>query len=57
MALGLEIKSHEVPSVAEIFSGQTSTDRFGFSKTYEEMVNKIAFMIHSSGTTGMYDWA
>ncbi|PYH42518.1 putative NRPS-like enzyme [Aspergillus saccharolyticus JOP 1030-1] len=44
----------EVPSVTHIFSKPSGGNkRFEFSKTYDEMVDKIAFMIHSSGTTGM----
>lgn len=45
---------HEVPSVADIFSNGSDASHFEFSKTYDEVVDKIAFMIHSSGTTGTY---
>jgi acyl-CoA synthetase (AMP-forming)/AMP-acid ligase II len=55
--LGVEMKFQKVPSVADIFSGQTDTDQFKFSKTYDEMMNEVAFMIHSSGTTGTYEAA
>ncbi|GLA05490.1 putative NRPS-like protein biosynthetic cluster [Aspergillus niger] len=51
--LDWKMQFHEVPSVADIFSNESDASHFEFSKTYDEVVDKIAFMIHSSGTTGM----
>ncbi|PWY68472.1 acetyl-CoA synthetase-like protein [Aspergillus heteromorphus CBS 117.55] len=52
-ALSGKMRTHEVPSVTDTFGHRSGTKRFDFARTYDEMVNKIAFMIHSSGTTGM----
>lgn len=46
---GLDAK--ELPTFAEMLESQTSF--YPFSKTYEEIENDTAFIIHSSGTTGM----
>lgn len=46
------MKFQEVPSVADILNNGSGTNHFEFSQTYDEVVDKIAFIIHSSGTTG-----
>lgn len=48
LRLGLDVK--ELPTFAEMLESQTSS--YPFSKTYEEIENDTAFIIHSSGTTG-----
>lgn len=45
---GLDVQ--ELPTFAEMLESQTSF--YPFSKTYEEIENDTAFIIHSSGTTG-----
>lgn len=37
-------------SFADMMSGEVST--YPFSSTFEEVKNKVAFIAHSSGTTG-----
>ncbi|RAH64512.1 putative NRPS-like enzyme [Aspergillus aculeatinus CBS 121060] len=51
--LDWKMKFQEVPSVADILNNGSGTNHFEFSQTYDEVVDKIAFIIHSSGTTGM----
>ncbi|KAJ5945718.1 NRPS-like enzyme [Penicillium verhagenii] len=43
----------EVPGVTEIFDDICGLDHYPFEKTFEEIEDQVAFMIHSSGTTGM----
>ena len=45
---GLDVK--ELPTLAKMLESQISF--YPFSKTYEEIENDTAFIIHSSGTTG-----
>lgn len=45
---GLDVQ--ELPTFAEMLESQTSF--YPFSKTYEEIEDDTAFIIHSSGTTG-----
>ncbi|GIK05627.1 putative NRPS-like protein biosynthetic cluster [Aspergillus viridinutans] len=47
------ISSLEVPSVAEMLNDNSNVKNYDFTSTYEEMEDKPAFIIHSSGTTGM----
>jgi acyl-CoA synthetase (AMP-forming)/AMP-acid ligase II len=49
------ISSLEVPSVAEMLDDNSNVKRYSFTSTYEEMEDKTAFIIHSSGTTGRVD--
>ncbi|PWY94539.1 NRPS-like enzyme [Aspergillus sclerotioniger CBS 115572] len=53
--LSKAIPSLEVPSVAELFSDHDPTGllHFPWTPSFEEMENRVAFSIHSSGTTGM----
>ncbi|PYI36626.1 NRPS-like enzyme [Aspergillus indologenus CBS 114.80] len=51
--LDWKMQFQEVPSVADILGNGSGTSHFEFSKTYDEVVDQIAFIIHSSGTTGM----
>ncbi|KAF7131232.1 hypothetical protein CNMCM5793_004282 [Aspergillus hiratsukae] len=47
------ISSLEVPSVAEMLNDSLNLKNYYFTSTYEKMEDKPAFIIHSSGTTGM----
>ncbi|RLL93364.1 hypothetical protein CFD26_101118 [Aspergillus turcosus] len=47
------ISSLEVPSVTEMLNDNSNVKHYCFTSTYEEMEDKPAFIIHSSGTTGM----
>ncbi|KAF7154930.1 hypothetical protein CNMCM5623_003188 [Aspergillus felis] len=47
------ISSLEVPSVTEMLNDNSNVENYSFTSTYEEMEDKAAFIIHSSGTTGM----
>ncbi|KAF4201232.1 hypothetical protein CNMCM8927_001880 [Aspergillus lentulus] len=47
------ISSLEVPSVTEMLNDNLNVKHYDFASTYEEMEDKTAFIIHSSGTTGM----
>lgn len=44
------VSSVGVLSFADMMSGEVST--YPFSSTFEEVKNKVAFIAHSSGTTG-----
>ncbi|KAL4804550.1 NRPS-like enzyme [Aspergillus unguis] len=46
------ILSLEIPSIAELFS-DTCHGHCEWTPSFEEMENRVAFAIHSSGTTGM----
>ncbi|PWY65421.1 NRPS-like enzyme [Aspergillus eucalypticola CBS 122712] len=53
--LSKAIPSLEIPSVAELFSDRDHTGHlhYDWTPSFEEMENRVAFAIHSSGTTGM----
>lgn len=42
----------QVPSMADILDDEEGLNHYPLSKTYEEIEDEVAFMIHSSGTTG-----
>lgn len=41
---------HELPTLVEMI--ETKAAPYPFTKTFDEVRNKTAFIIHSSGTTG-----
>jgi thioester reductase-like protein len=47
------ISALEVRSVTEMLNDNSNVKNYSFTSTYEEMEDKTAFIIHSSGTTGM----
>nr|WEH02129.1 carboxylic acid reductase [Expression vector JGI_C3] len=47
------ISSLEVPSVPEMLNDNPDVKNYPFTSTFEEFEDKTAFIIHSSGTTGM----
>lgn len=49
----MALNSVEVPSIIDILEDVRGLDQYCFEKSYEEIEDEIAFMIHSSGTTGM----
>jgi hypothetical protein len=55
----LELKKYmalhtvEVPSITNILEDIRGLDQYLFEKSYGEIEDEVAFMIHSSGTTGM----
>jgi acyl-coenzyme A synthetase/AMP-(fatty) acid ligase len=49
-ALRPDLVTVEIPSSADILGGTTTS--FPFSKTFVEVRNDVAFIAHSSGTTG-----
>jgi hypothetical protein len=49
----MALNTVEVPNVIEILDDVRGLDHYLFEKSYGEIEDEIAFMIHSSGTTGM----
>ncbi|KAJ5636075.1 NRPS-like enzyme [Penicillium longicatenatum] len=49
----MALNTVEVPSVIEILDDVRGLDHYLFEKSYGEIEDENAFMIHSSGTTGM----
>ncbi|KAL4860612.1 hypothetical protein BDV12DRAFT_209040 [Aspergillus spectabilis] len=43
----------EVPSVFELLDATIEPKHYPFTKTFEDLEDEVAFIIHSSGTTGM----
>ncbi|KAB8258604.1 hypothetical protein BDV32DRAFT_68400 [Aspergillus pseudonomiae] len=44
---------YEVPATADILNSSNVPEPYPFTKTFAEAENDVAFIIHSSGTTGM----
>ncbi|KAJ5897984.1 hypothetical protein N7504_008272 [Penicillium tannophilum] len=49
----MALNSVEVPSIDDILGDSRGLEQYCFEKSYGEIEDEIAFMIHSSGTTGM----
>lgn len=49
-ALRPDLTTVEIPASTEIFGGATTP--FPFAKSFEEVKDDVAFIAHSSGTTG-----
>lgn len=49
----MALNSVEVPSIDGILGDSRGLEQYCFEKSYGEIEDEIAFMIHSSGTTGM----
>jgi len=49
----IAIDSIKVLSITEILEDTHGLDHYPFEKTFDEIEDKVAFIIHSSGTTGI----
>lgn len=47
-----DLKSAQIPSLAEMLANPT--ELYPFTKTFDEVKNDVAFIAHSSGTTGKW---
>ena len=50
--LFLGLQSVQIPSLYEMFEGNSSP--YPFSKKFDNVKNEVAFIGHSSGTTGKH---